>query len=233
VTSIRKTARMAGLLYLPVVLAGPFVLLYVPKRIFVDGDATATAANILAHETLFRISITVGIVSELLFVSTVLALHELLKGVGRRLAILMVIPILIDASLAFQSSGNELAAVSLLRKADALGVFEKPQRDFLATFLLDADRKGVFVSEVFWGIWLLPLGILVYRSRFLPGFLGVWLFANGIAYVLMSLTGLLEPDSYGTVSTWVTPLLFGEMALMLWLVIRGARGEPQPARTGS
>ncbi len=78
----KKTARIAGLLYLSVVLTGPFVLLYVPGKLFVPGDATATASNILAHESLFRAYIVVGLVSELLFVSVVLALYRLLKGVN-------------------------------------------------------------------------------------------------------------------------------------------------------
>jgi hypothetical protein len=223
---LKKTARVAGCLYLLVVLAGPFVLIYVPGKLFVPGDASATARNILAHESLFRANIVVGLVSELLFISVVLVLYQLLKGVSRPLATVMVILILLVAPLAFLSVANEVATLAFLRDADVLAAFDKPQRDAIATMLITFDRQGVLVSEMFWGLWLFPLGVLVYRSGFLPRFLGVWLFINGLAYVTISFTGLLSPQHVKTVSTIATPVLFGEMALMLWLLIVGARVKP-------
>lgn len=223
---IKKTARFAGLLYLLVVLIGPFVLIYVPGKLFVPGDATATADNILAHESLFRAHIVAGLVGELLFISVVLVLYRLLKGVNRQLATLMVILILIHAPLAFLSVANEVATLTLLRAPDFLTVFDKPQRDALTTLLINFDRQGVFVSEVFWGLWLLPLGLLVYRSGFIPHFLGIWLFINGVAYLVLSSTGLLLPHHYDVLFKIATPVLFGEVALMLWLLIVGARVQP-------
>jgi len=223
---MKKTARVAGLLYLMVVLAGPFLLIYVPGKLFVPGDASATVANILAHESLFRAHIVVGIVGELLFLSVVLVLYRLLKGVSLPLATAMVILILIDVPLAFLSVANEVATLAVVRGGDFLAVFDKPQRDALATLLINFDRQGVLVSEVFWGLWLLPLGLLVYRSGFIPRFLGVWLFVNGLAYLAISATGLLLPQYLKLVSTIATPVLFGEVALMLWLLIVGARARP-------
>jgi hypothetical protein len=223
---IRKNARVAGLLYLLVVLTGPFVLLYVPGKLFAPGDATATARNILAHESLFRAYIVVEFISELLFVLLVLALYRLLKGVGQQLATLMAVLILIEAPLAFSSVATHMATLTLVRGADFLAVFGEPQRNALAMLLLNVDRQGVLVSQVFWGLWLLPLGVLVYRSGFIPRLLGGWLMINGLAYVAMSLTGLLWRQHLKTVSTIATPVLFGEMALMLWLLIVGARAKP-------
>ncbi len=223
---IKKTARVAGLLYLLVAITGPFVLLYVPGKLFVPGDATATASNILAHQSLFRIHIVVSFVSELLFIGVVLALYRLLKGVDLQLATLMVILILMDAPLAFLSVANEVATLAFVRGADFLAVFDQPQRDALATLLINIDREGVLVSEMFWGLWLLPLGLLVYRSAFLPRLLGVWLFINGLAYVTISSTGLLFPQHLKKASTIATPVLFGEVAFMLWLLIVGARVQP-------
>ncbi|HEX4953465.1 MAG TPA: DUF4386 domain-containing protein [Thermoanaerobaculia bacterium] len=221
----KRTARIAGLLYLIVVLAGPFTLLYVPGKVFVSGDATATANNILAHETLFRAHIVVGLISELAFVAVVFVLYRLLKGVNLTLATAMLILILIDVPLAFLGLANEVATLTFVRGADFLAVFDQPQRDALATLLLHFDRQGALVSEMFWGLWLLPLGLLVYRSGFLPRFLGVWLFINGLAYVTLSATGLLLPESSKMLFTIATPAMFGEMALMLWLLIVGVR-EP-------
>jgi len=79
------------------------------------------------------------------------------------------------------------------------------------------------IDEIFWGLWLVPLALLVYRSRFLPRFLGVWLAIDGLAYVILSLTGLLSPQYYDQVLTYAQPATFGEVAFMLWLVIKGAK----------
>jgi Domain of unknown function (DUF4386) len=228
----KKTARIAGLLYLFVVLTGPFVLIYVPNKLFVSGDASATAANLLAHQTLVRAHIVVGIVAELAFLAVVLLLYQLLKGVDRALAGLMVILILIDVPLAFLSVANEVAAFAFVRGGEVLAAFDQPQRDALATLLLNADQHQTLVSEVFWGLWLLPLGLLVIRSRFMPRWLGGWLLLNGVAYLVISATGLLFPPYLHAVSTVATPLLFGEVALMLWLLIVGV-SEPKAARAAA
>jgi hypothetical protein len=223
---LKKTARLAGVLYLLVVVIGPFLLIFIPGKLFVPGDATATASNLLAHQSLFRAFIVLGIVGELLFVAVVLVLYRLLKGVNRQLAIVMVILVLIDAPLAFLSVANQVATLTFLRGADFLAVFDQPQRDALSTLLINFDRQGVLVSEVFWGLWLLPLGLLVYRSGFLPRLLGVWLFVNGLTYLVLSATGLLLPEHYKVAFTIATPVLLGEVAFMLWLLIVGARVRP-------
>ena len=223
---IKKSAHVAGFLYLLVALTGPFVLIYVPGKLFVHGDASATAANILAHQSLFRSYIVVGFLSELFFIALVLALYRLLKGVNLQLAALMVILVLVEAPLAFLSVANEIATLAFVRGADFLAAFSPPQRDALATLLINIDNQGALVSEVFWGLWLLPLGWLVYRSGFLPRLLGAWLLINGLAYLTISSTGVLWPEHLKMVSTIATPVLFGEVAFMLWLLIVGARVQP-------
>jgi len=225
---LKQTARIAGVLYLLVVLIGPFVLIYVPRKLYVPGDASATAGNILAHESLFRTHIVAGLVVELLFISLVLVLYQLLKGVNLQLAAIMVILILIHAPLAFLSIATEVATLTFLKGGAFLAVFDKPQRDALATLLINANTEGIPVDMVFWGLWLLPLGVLVYRSGFLPRFLGGWLCINGVAYLILSATGLLVPQHREMVSTILTPILFGEVALMLWLLIVGVRPRPAP-----
>jgi hypothetical protein len=220
---LKRTARVAGFLYLLVVIAGPFILMYVPGRLYVPGDATATANNILTHESLYRAHIVVGIVADLIFLGVVLALYQLLKGVSRNLAALMVLLILIQMPLAFLSIANQVAALTFLKNPGFLGVFEQGQRNAMATLLVNFDQQGLLVSEVFWGLWLFPLGVLVYRSGFIPRPIGVWLLMNGLAYIVISFTGLLSPEHLGTVFSMAKPILFGEVALMLWLLIVGAR----------
>jgi len=118
---------------------------------------------------------------------------------------------------------NDAAALILVRGADFLSVFDKPQRDALAMLFLRMHDQEVLAAEIFWGLWLIPLAILVYRSRFLPRFLGVWLIVNGFAYLVNSFTGLLLPQYQKAVGTFTFPALTGEVALVLWLLIRGAK----------
>ena len=87
--------------------------------------------------------------------------------------------------------------------------------------------QGILANEVFWGLWLFPFGLLVYRSRFLPRILGVWLMLNCFAYLATSVTGILWPQYQQRVSNWVFPVMFGELAIMLWLIFMGAK-EQQP-----
>ncbi len=225
-TQLQKDARIAGFFYLLMAITGPFVLIYVPGKLFVTGDASATAANISANQSLFRAYIAVGLFSELFFIATVLALYRLLKDVSHQLAVLMVILVLVEAPLAFLGVANQMATLSFVRSSELLAVFDKPQRDALATLLITINKQGVPVSELFWGLWLLPLALLVYRSRFLPRFLGVWLFLNGVAYVVISFIGMLLPQDLQTVNTITFPILLGEVAFTFWLLIIGAKQKP-------
>jgi len=134
----------------------------------------------------------------------------------------MVTLIVVSIPIAFLNELNAIAALVLVRGADFLSTFEKPQRDALAMLFFNLHDHGFGVAEIFWGLWLFPLGLLVYRSRFLPRFLGVWLAIGGFAYVILSLTGVLLPQYQDKVFTYSQPAFFGEVALMLWLVIKGA-----------
>ena len=224
--SIKKNARVAGFLYLLLVLAGPIRLIYSPSKLFVHGNATATANNIAAHESLFRF----GIVSDL-FVGTIvifvaLALYRLFKEVDQNLAVLMVIlGGVLPSAIYFFNALNDAAALTLARGPDFLSVFEKPQRDALAMLFLNLHGQGFTAGEIFYGLWLFPLGVLAFRSRFLPRFLGVWLIINGFAYLVLSFTGFLLSRYEDVVSNILFPALTGEIAFMLWILIMGAKEQ--------
>ena len=223
-SSSHNPGRIAGFLYLLLVVFAPFRLIYIPSKLFVRENATATANNIAAHEVLFRLGIVTDLFCGTILIFLVLALYRLLKGVNENQAVLMVIlGGVMPATIDFLNVLNDAAALMFVRGPDFLSVFEKPQRDALAMLFLRLHHQEVAAAEVLWGLWLFPLAILVYRSRFLPRFLGVWLMINGFAYLAMSFTGLLLPPYEGMVSNIAFPALLGEMALMLWLVIKGAR----------
>lgn len=221
--ALKRTARLAGFLYVLVALLTPFGLLYVPGQLYVPGDASATIGRIEANQDLFVAAIIVGLVSEFLFVSVILLLYRLFRAVDEQLAGLMVILILLQVPLAFLGMANEVATLQFIRGGAFLEVFDKPQRDALVMLLINVDRQGVLVSQVFWGLWLLPLAALVFRSGFLPRLLGVWLVLNGLAYVALSVIGLALPAYRAAAFNIATPLMFGELALALWLLVMGVR----------
>jgi Domain of unknown function (DUF4386) len=225
-----KAARLAGALYVSLGVTAPLRLMYIPSKLLVSGDASATASNIVAHETLFRLGIVSDLLTGTIVIFVTLALYRLFKEVDQNLAALVVIlGSLMVTPIYFMNTVNDAAALLLARGADFLSVFDQPQRNALAMLFLRLHHAGVVANEIFWGLWLLPFGVLVYRSRFLPRILGVWLIINGFAYVTVSLTGSLFPDYEGTVSNSVFPALLGEVAIMLWLLIRGAKVQPLPA----
>ena len=233
-SSTHNPGSVAGFLYLLLVVIAPFRLIYIPSTLIVRGNATATANNIAAHELLFRLGIVADLFCGTILIFLVLALYRLLKGVDQNLAVLMVIlGGLLPATIDFLNVLNDAAAFMLVRGADFLSVFEKPQRDALAMLFLRLHRQEIVAAETLWGLWLFPLAILVYRSRFLPRFLGVWLIINGFAYLALSFTGLLLPQYEDMVSNITFPALLGEMAIMLWLVIKGAQPQALDAAASS
>ena len=222
-SSTKNPGRFVGLLYLLTSIVGFFAMGYVPNKLIVHGNAAATASNIAAFETLFRLGIAGELIGMVGFIFVALALYDLLKGVNRRHAVLMFILIVVSIPIAFVNELNSFAALVLVRGADFLSVFEKPQREALAMLFLNLHGRGFVVAEIFWGLWLFPLALLVYRSRFLPRFLGVWLSLAGFAWVILSLTGVLLPQYADKVNAYLQPAILGEIAFMLWLVIKGAK----------
>ena len=222
-SSTRNPGRVAGFWYLLLCVLGPLRLMYIPSKLFVHGNATATVNNMAAHELLFRLGIAADLAGAVILIFLTLAFYRLFAGVDRNLAVLVVIfggvmPALIN----FVGVVSDAGALMVARGADFLSVFDKPQRDALAMLFLRLRDHQNTAAEILWGLWLFPLAMLVYRSRFLPRFLGVWLVINGFAYLLLSFTGLLLPEYQGKVFAYSQPALFAELALMLWLVIKGA-----------
>ena len=221
--------RTAGLLYILASIPAFFGLAYVPGKLMVHGDATATAHNIAASETLFRLGIAADLLGQALFVFVSLALYHLFKGVDRRNALLMLTLILASIPIAFLNEVNGMAALTLIHGEPFLSVFDQAHRNALARLFLNLRNSGFDIAGIFWGLWLFPLGLLVYRSRFLPRFLGVLLLLNGIAYLAESFTSLVLPRYEVPVSRWAGPLQLAELLFMLWLAIAGAKPVPLPA----
>lgn len=222
---IKNPGRLAGLLYLLTSIMGFFAMGYVPDKLIVSGNAAATASNIGACQTLFRFGIAGELIAQAGFIFVAFALYDLLKFVSRRQASLMVLLIAVSVPIVFLNELNSIAAILLVRGADFLLVFEKPQREALVMLFLKLHGQGFVVAELFWGLWLFPLAALVYRSRLLPRFLGVWLALAGFAWVSLSIVGILLPQHQNRVYRYAQPAFFGEIAFMLWLLIKGAKPQ--------
>lgn len=232
-SSPKKTARFAGLLYLIWVMTGIFGLFYIPSQINTRGDAATTAQNILSNELLFRTGIVNDIISNALWVFLALVLYRMFKRVNERQAKLMVALVIVQIPAVYVMEAFNITSLMLF-KGEILKTFELSQRHDVAMLFLKINDYGTLILETFWGLWLFPLAILVYRSRFLPRFLGVWLIITGVYYVVLSFTSLLLPQYkdmiFNSVFAW--PAMLGELGFMLWLVIMGVKvrePEVQPA----
>src|SRR5436190_22720497 len=218
-----KAARIAGGIYLLMVLTAPFSLIYVPSKLIVRGNALATADNILAHETMFRLSIFGDLIGHVIFICLAVALYRLLSNVNKTWALLMVSFVLVSAAVGFLNALNNIAAVILFRGGEFLDVIDKTQRDALGMLFVRLHSQGEFISEIFWGVWLFPFGLLVFRSGFLPRFLGIWLSIACFAWIALSITALFFPLHYEAAFRYLQPAFFAELAIMLWLLIKGAK----------
>jgi Domain of unknown function (DUF4386) len=229
--SAQKSARTAGALYLLTSIFAGLPLLYIPGKLIVDGDASSTAQKILAHEFLFRAGLVSELAGAVLFIFMVRALYRLLHQVNQSRATLMVTLVLLSVPITFVNVLNETAALALLRGANFLAPFDQAHREALALFFLGLHGDGVALANIFWGLWLLPFGALVIQSKFLPRFLGVWLILDGLALVAVSLTALLIPAHIDVVNRVAILPELGELATMLWLLIKGVNASTfEPAR---
>lgn len=223
--SPRITARLAGLLYLVVVLAGIFSIAYVPSQTQVAGDAAATVAKISAHEDLFRAGIAAGLVCYLAFLLLPLALYRLLAPHGKTAATLMVALAAASVPLAFVNLQHKLQVLTLLGDAPHLRALAPEWLQAQVMLALQAYGNGILVSKLFWGLWLLPFGWLVYTSRLLPRVLGVLLMLGCVGYVADVFARLLVPGFADTaLAGYITlPATLGEIGTCLWLLVLGVR----------
>jgi hypothetical protein len=199
-----------------------FGLIYVPSRLVVPGDAAATASKIMASERLFRLGIVSNLLTAVVSIFVVLALYRLLKSVSKGMASLMVIFSLASVPIWMLSEFTQLGALHLLSGADYLKVFTPAQLQALALQFLNLHEQGINVAQIFWGLWLFPMGYLVLKSRFLPGILGILLIIACLGYVVQSCAGFLWPNFKLNVSLFTG---WGELLFPLWLLIKGVNVE--------
>jgi hypothetical protein len=223
--SLNKTARGAGILYIIMDVFMIFGGMYVYSKIYVPGDAMATVSNILASEWLFRlgfVSLLVGLILQLYLVHV---LYELFKSVEKGQANMMVILIVAGVSLSFMNMLIQYAPILLLSNAGHLSAFNPTQLQTLSMVSLDMYEYGLLITEIFWGLWLIPLGILVYKSGFVPKVLGVLLIVGCFGHLIIFVSTFMFPDFSKILTPIGETVTIGELPIFLWLLIKGAKSQ--------
>lgn len=229
-TRTSKYIRIAGLVYLLEAVIAPIRNFYIPSKL--SNSAAASTAYIAHHSFLFRIGIVGDLFTGLLGLAVVLILYSVFVNVDKRQARLMVIlGGFMITPIYFVNTINDAAVLILANGSSS--ILSNLQTEGLVQLFLGMHARGVLINEIFWGLWLFPFGLLMYKSGFLPKFLGVLAFINGVAYLIISFTGLLLPNHANALANVLLPALMGEVVIMLWFLIIGARernpktSEPQ------
>ena len=222
---IVKHVRVSAFLLLILSPLAVFGMIYVPSILIVPGDAAATARNIMASESLFRLGIASTLFSQLVGIFWVLVLYQLLKPVNKNMAVLMVILNLLIVPIAMLNELNQFAVLLLSSGADYLRVFTPGQLHALISLFLNLHDYGIKIAGIFWGLWLFPYGFLVFKSGFLPRFIGVLLMIGCFGYLIQSFVGFLSPNLVVYTALLSVITSSGELLLPLWLLIKGVNVE--------
>ena len=219
------TGRIAGALYVVVILTGIFSLAYVPGQLQLTGDAESVVRTITSNETMYRLGIVSWFLNCVAFLLLPLAFYQLFHAVNRRAAILMVAFALMSIPISLVAAGNELDVLSLIAGRTPLQAVSLENRHVMVIRSLTAYDNGMFVAQLFWGLWLIPLGLLILKSRAVPRLFGVLLLLGGVGYLIQELGGVLSRTFGQTpLSQFATlPAAAGEIGLGVWLLLRGIR----------
>ena len=224
--SQRKAVTVLRLLYPIWIVVAFFSIMYVPSTLIVAGDTTTTANNIVANEMLFRLGIAGSLITQLIHIVVVFVLYKLFETVDKNNTYLLVIFGLAGVPIAMLNTLNRVAALLLLNGADFLKVLGTEQLHTQMMFFLDLNAQGIIIAGIFWGLWLFPLGFLIYKSGYFPRIFGIWVILAGFGYLLDSFTHLLLPNyaNYEAILLPVVTLLtIGEVLFMLWVMLKGAK----------
>lgn len=214
----KHIAKLSGLLYLLLVPFGFFGMMYVPSQIVLPGDMTATMNNIVASQSMFRLSMASSFLMNIDVIVLGLVLYKLLKQVEKNIAILMVVLVLFGACISMISELNHFA-VLFLNSSESIAVFTEEQSQQLVRLFLGMRQYGsAGIAGIFWGLWLFPLGYLVFKSNFIPKLFGILLIIAGAYYILASFVMFLAPH-YDV--SFLEFTAYSELLFALWLLIKG------------
>jgi hypothetical protein len=223
-TSPKRLARIAGVLYLLVGIFGGFAQGFVYPKIYVAGDAAATAANLVANAGLVRLGVVADFFDNTIWVFLALILYRLLKDVNKSVANAMVVLVAIGAGITLLNAVFEFEGLRVATGAVNLAGFGAAGSNALALLLIDAQHYGLLIASIFFGLWLVPLGYLAYKSGWFPKALGVGLIVGGACYLVDMLAAFLVPDVGKAIHGYVTiPSAIAEVSMVLYLLVIGVK----------
>jgi len=222
----KRKARLAGILYLVVIIFGVFAELYVRDKLIVPDDSAATVHNILENERLFRLGFISDLIMQVAFLLLPLPLYQLFKNVNKNQAILMVIFVIVGVAIMCLNMLHQFAAILILEKGSLLTTFSTGQINELVALFLDLQKYGYRIAQLFFGLWLFPLGYLTYHSGFMPKVIGGMLMFACFSFLLDFFLFFLLPNYDASTSSMVTlPTTIGEFSMCLWLLIKGVNSN--------
>lgn len=222
--TLKTTARIAGLLMLVLVALAPFSMLYVPSTLIVPGDAVTTANNIVSSAPMFRLAMASDAVIFLVEIALCALVYTLVRPVNKTLALIAVFARLAMTIIQGLNLLNHFVVMSLLSGSGSVAALAPPQLHALVSLFLGAHEAGVLIWGMFFGLHLLVLGYLVYRSGYLPKVIGGLLVFVGLVYLAQSFGNILLPDAKA-VFTAMGSLGFLEIAFPVWLLIKGVKAQ--------
>lgn len=221
--SLKKTARLTGVLYFVFALLAIYDYMYVSPKIFVSGDIAAIMQNLTVREFLFRTTILSALIANILFAVVVLLFYQMLKQVNVFQARWMVVLVLVAIPAAFINDAISMAVLKI-SKGELLQTFSAEQRQGLVATLLKIETYSHQLTTFHWGLWLVPLALLIYKSGFIPKIFTWLLMINSAGYIITSVTNILFPEASATVLKIVYLTWFaGEIPLIFWLMTAGVR----------
>jgi hypothetical protein len=228
-TTPKPLARFAGFLYLLVGIFGGFAEGFVEPKMYVAGNAVATAGNVVANAGLLRLGVVADLLDGAVFIFLALALYVLLKPVHKGVARAMLVLVLVAATITCVSALFEFEGLRVATGAVDMAAFGTAGSNAMVLLLLDTQHYGLLVAQIFFGLWLAPLGYLAYRSGLFPKALGGVLIAACASYLVDMLAAFLVPDVDRAIHGFLTILpAIAEPAMVLYLLIVGVK-NPKPA----
>jgi hypothetical protein len=230
--SPKRLARIAGIFYLVVGITGGFSEGFVDPSLYVAGDAAATSANVVANEGLMRFGVIAHLTDAVFFLLTAVTLYLLLKHVGKHAARLMVVPVFIAAGIISISAVFTFVAMQVATDSSYETAFGPLGSSALVLLLLEIQHFTVLAAQVFFGLWLAPLGYLAYKSRLFPKALGIMLILATVSYLVDVVVAFLLPGLAEQIHIYlgIVPAI-AEIWMVLYLLIVGVRSPRPPDRT--
>lgn len=224
----KQLARLAGLLYLALIIFGVFAELYVRQGIAVSGDAIATSNNVMISEQLLRLGFLSDLAMQTTYIILVVVLYQLLHNFGKIWAIFMVSCVLVSTAIMGMNMMNHYTPLLLLNNADLARAFDSNQLNAMILLSFEKHSLGYLIAQPTFGLWLFPLGYLGWKSDYFPKILSAFLMIATFSYLVDLVLIFAFPEAPSIITEIVKlPTIIGEFGICLWLIVMGVKGNPK------